>query len=220
MKPNLILLGAPGSGKGTRAVAICEILGIPQVATGDLFRKNLSEGTELGELAKGYISRGELVPDEITAKMLKDRISMPDTKKGFVLDGFPRNLAQAEILEKMLGELGEEISKVIYLEVDDEEIINRLSKRLVCEKCGAPYHLEFTPPSVPNVCDKCGGRLFTRDDDNPETIRNRLDIFHSQTEPLIEFYKSKGVLFTLKSEISGKGILEDMREMLKSLELV
>lgn len=182
-KANLIMLGAPGSGKGTRAVAICEVLGIVQVATGDLFRNNLKNGTPLGKLAKSYMDKGELVPDDVTAAMVKDRLMQPDTEKGFVLDGFPRTIKQAEMLDKMLAEMGREIAAVVYLDVPDEEIVKRISGRMVCEKCQAPYHKVFTPPKVEGVCDKCGGKLYTRDDDKPETVKKRLDVFRSTTLP-------------------------------------
>ena len=176
-KANLIMLGAPGSGKGTRAVALCEVLGIAQVSTGDLFRNNRKEGTELGKLAKSYINKGELVPDGVTAAMVKDRLSKPDTAGGFILDGFPRTLAQAEMLDKILAELGEEISYALYLDVPDAEIIRRISGRMICSECQAPYHREFNPPKSEGICDKCGGKLFTRDDDKPETVKKRLEVF-------------------------------------------
>lgn len=171
-KANLIMLGAPGSGKGTRAVALCEVLGIVQVSTGDLFRNNIKEGTELGRLAKSYINKGELVPDGVTAAMVKDRLSKPDTAGGFILDGFPRTLAQAEMLDKILAELGQEISYALYLDVPDAEIVRRISGRMICSDCQAPYHREFNPPKSEGVCDKCGGKLFTRDDDKPETVKS------------------------------------------------
>ena len=199
-KANLIMLGAPGSGKGTRAVAICEVLGIVQVATGDLFRNNLKNGTPLGKLAKSYMDKGELVPDDVTAAMVKDRLMQPDTEKGFVLDGFPRTIKQAEMLDKMLAEMGREIAAVVYLDVPDEEIVKRISGRMVCEKCQAPYHKVFTPPKVEGVCDKCGGKLYTRDDDKPETVLERLKVYHDQTEPLKAFYKERGMLHTVESQ--------------------
>ena len=176
-KANLIMLGAPGSGKGTRAVALCEVLGIVQVSTGDLFRYNIKQDTELGKLAKSYINKGELVPDDVTAAMVKDRLKNPDTANGFILDGFPRTIAQAEMLDKILEELGEKISYVIYLNVPDSEIIRRISGRLICSDCQTPYHKEFNPPKKENVCDKCGGKLYTRDDDKPETVQKRLEHF-------------------------------------------
>ena len=219
-KANLIMLGAPGSGKGTRAVALCEVLNVIQVATGDLFRNNIKAGTELGKLAKSYIDKGELVPNEVTASMVKDRLQQPDVKNGFILDGFPRTIKQAEMLENILKELGEEITSVIYLDVSDEEIIKRISGRVICEKCQAPYHKEFSPSKVEGVCDKCGGALYTRDDDKHETVRNRLDVFRKNTFPLVDFYKNKGLLTTLPPELSPAGAVADMREVAKKLGLL
>lgn len=219
-KANLIMLGAPGSGKGTRAVALCEVLNVIQVATGDLFRNNIKAGTELGKLAKSYIDKGELVPDEVTASMVKDRLQQPDVKNGFILDGFPRTIKQAEMLENILKELGEKITAVIYLDVSDEEIIKRISGRVICEKCQAPYHKEYSPSKVDGVCDKCGGTLYTRDDDKPETVRNRLDVFRKNTFPLVDFYKNKGLLTTLPPELSEAGAVEDMRKVSKDLGLL
>ena len=219
-KSNLIMLGAPGSGKGTRAVALCEVLGIVQVATGDLFRNNLKGGTELGKLAKSYMDKGELVPDDVTAAMVKDRLLQPDVKKGFVLDGFPRTVKQADMLEEILSQIGEKISTVIYLDVPDEEIIKRISGRMVCEKCQTPYHKTFTPPKTEGVCDKCGGKLYTRDDDKPETVKKRLDVFRSTTFPLVEYYRNKGLLVTIPPELSANGAVSDMRELAQKLELL
>ncbi len=219
-KANLIMLGAPGSGKGTRAVAICEVLGIVQVATGDLFRNNLKNNTELGKLAKFYMDKGELVPDDVTAAMVKDRLSNPDTEKGFVLDGFPRTLKQAEMLENILKEMNREIAAVVYLDVSDEEIVKRISGRMVCEKCQAPYHKEYTPPKQEGVCDKCGGNLYTRDDDKPETVKKRLDVFRTTTFPLVDFYEKKGLVVTIPPELSEAGAVADMRALCKKLELI
>ncbi len=219
-KANLIMLGAPGSGKGTRAVALCEVLDIVQVATGDLFRNNLKNGTPLGRLAKSYMDKGELVPDDVTAAMVKDRLSQPDTQKGFVLDGFPRTIKQAEMLDKMLAEMNREITAVIYLDVPDEEIVKRISGRLVCEKCQAPYHKIYTPPQTEGVCDKCGGKLYTRDDDKPETVKKRLEVFRSTTFPLVDFYAKKGLLVNIPPELSKAGAVADMSELCKKLGLI
>lgn len=219
-KANLIMLGAPGSGKGTRAVAICEVLGIVQVATGDLFRNNLKNGTPLGKLAKSYMDKGELAPDDVTAAMVKDRLMQPDTEKGFVLDGFPRTIKQAEMLDKMLAEMGREIAAVVYLDVPDEEIVKRISGRMVCEKCQAPYHKVFTPPKVEGVCDKCGGKLYTRDDDKPETVKKRLDVFRSTTLPLVDFYSKKGLIVPIPPELSKAGAIADMTDLCKELGLL
>lgn len=219
-KTNLIMLGAPGSGKGTRAVALCEVLNVTQVATGDLFRNNIKEQTKLGKLAKSYIDKGELVPDEVTASMVKDRLQQPDAAKGFILDGFPRTIKQAEMLEKILADLGEKISAVVYLDVPDEKIIERISGRVICEKCQAPYHKVFSPSKVEGVCDKCGGKLYTRPDDKPETVKKRLEVFRTTTFPLVDFYRDKGLLVTIPSELSAAGAVADMRELSKKLGFI
>lgn len=219
-KTNLIMLGAPGSGKGTRAVALCEVLNVIQVATGDLFRNNIKEQTQLGQLAKSYIDKGELVPDEVTASMVKDRLRQPDAAKGFILDGFPRTIKQAEMLEKILADLGEKISAVVYLDVPDEKIIERISGRVICEKCQAPYHKIFSPSKVEGVCDKCGGKLYTRPDDKPETVKKRLEVFRTTTFPLVDFYRNKGLLVTIPSELSAAGVVADMRELSKKLGFI
>lgn len=219
-KANLIMLGAPGSGKGTRAVALCEVLGIVQVATGDLFRHNLKNETELGKLAKSYMDKGELVPDDVTASMVKDRLMQPDTEKGFVLDGFPRTLKQAEMLEDILKEMNREITAVIYLDVPDEEIVKRISGRMVCEKCQAPYHKEYTPPKTEGVCDKCGGNLYTRDDDKPETVQKRLDVYRSTTLPLVDFFGKKDLVVKIPPELSSAGAVADMTDLCKQLGLI
>ena len=219
-KANLIMLGAPGSGKGTRAVALCEVLNVVQVATGDLFRNNIKGGTELGNLAKSYIDKGELVPDEVTASMVKDRLQQPDCQNGFILDGFPRTIKQADMLEKILSDIGQEISYVLYLDVSDEEILKRISGRLICEKCQAPYHKIFSPSKVEGVCDKCGGKLYQRDDDKPETVKKRLEVFRKNTFPLVDYYEKKGILVKLDAEMSNAGVVSDMREISKNLGLL
>lgn len=214
------MLGAPGSGKGTRAVALCEVLNVVQVATGDLFRNNIKGGTELGKLAKSYIDKGELVPDEVTASMVKDRLQQPDCQNGFILDGFPRTIKQADMLEKILSDIGQEISYVLYLDVSDEEILKRISGRLICEKCQAPYHTIFSPSKVEGVCDKCGGKLYQRDDDKPETVKKRLEVFRKNTFPLVAYYEKKGILVKLDAEMSKTGVVSDMREISKKLGLL
>ena len=195
-KANLIMLGAPGSGKGTRAVALCEVLGIVQVSTGDLFRFNIKEGTELGNLAKSYIAKGALVPDEVTAAMVKDRLQKPDTQKGFILDGFPRTVAQAEALEKM----GVNIDKVVEIHVPDEAITARMSGRRVCEGCGNSYHIQYKPTKVEGICDACGAKVVQRVDDKPETVISRLKTYHEKTAPLKDFYAAKGKLVTVEGQ--------------------
>src|ERR1700760_4891808 len=186
-----ILIGPPGAGKGTQAEFIAEHFRIPKISTGDIFRSNVSGGTDLGKLAKKYMDAGDLVPDEVTNAMVRDRLSQPDAAEGFLLDGFPRNVAQAEELNGMLDELGAPLSVVLDLEVDFEEVVKRLSGRRTCKKCGHVWHLEYDPPSSPDVCDKCGGRLYQRDDDHPETVRHRLEVYAAQTQPLIQFYRGR-----------------------------
>lgn len=219
-KANLIMLGAPGSGKGTRAVALCEVLNVVQVATGDLFRNNIKGDTELGRLAKSYMDRGALVPDELTASMVKDRLLRPDVANGFILDGFPRTVAQADILEGILDEINQRITAVLYLDVPDAEIIRRISGRVICKNCQAPYHKEFSPPKVAGVCDKCGGELYTRDDDKLETVKKRLDVFRSTTFPLVDYYAKKGLLVKIPAELSPAGAVADMRALAKELSLL
>ncbi len=190
----IIMLGAPGAGKGTQAKMIAEKYGIPHVSTGDIFRANIKGGTELGMEAKKYMDQGLLVPDELTVKILLDRVAQPDCKNGYVLDGFPRTIPQAEVLEKALEEQGERIDFAINVDVPDENIVKRMSGRRACLKCGATYHLEHIPPKKEGICDACGTELVLRDDDKPETVLNRLKVYHDQTQPLIDFYTAKGVL--------------------------
>lgn len=197
----LVLLGGPGSGKGTQAETLSRELGLPHVATGDLFRENLRQLTDLGKLAKTYMDRGELVPDEITEAMVKERLARPDTEVGFILDGFPRTLPQAEALKDIMTQLRRRLVGVLCINVSDNEIVHRLSGRLICRQCQAPYHLQFKPPRQPGHCDTCSGELYQRDDDNPTTVRARLKTFHAQTEPLIEYYRRAGLL----GEINGEG---------------
>lgn len=209
-KMNIILLGAPGSGKGTQADRLCEKLGLTHVATGDLFRENLKNETELGKLAKSYMDKGILVPDEVTVAMVKDRLSRPDIEGGVVFDGFPRNQAQAEALSALLAEMGQKVNVVLYIRVADDEIVERLSGRLICRQCQASYHKKFNPPKVEGVCDVCGGELYQRADDNPETVRTRLETYKEQTAPLIDYYQNAGLLV----EIAGEGALDEVTERL------
>lgn len=202
---NLILLGAPGAGKGTQAEVISEKLGIPQISTGNILREAVKNGTEMGVKAKGFMESGALVPDEVVIGILKDRISEDDCKNGFILDGFPRTVPQAEALESM----GVNIDKVISLEVADETIQGRLSGRRVCEKCGASYHVEFNPPKTEGVCDKCGGAAVQRKDDAPETVIERLRTYHEQTAPLVDFYGNKGRLV----KVQGQDEVKDTSEL-------
>lgn len=190
----IIMVGAPGAGKGTQAKRIAEKYDIPHVSTGDIFRANLKEGTELGLKAKVYMDQGALVPDEITIGMLMDRIHRADCKNGYVLDGFPRNIPQAEALTRALDASGESMDAVIDINVPDENIMERMSGRRLCRKCGEGYHTVFNPPRADGVCDVCGGELYMRDDDQPETVRKRLTVYHDQTQPLIEYYTKQQIL--------------------------
>ena len=204
----LVLVGPPGAGKGTQAEFIAAHFGIPKISTGDIFRHNVSHGTELGRAAKKYMDAGDLVPDGVTNAMVGNRLRMPDAVEGFLLDGFPRNVAQAEELNKMLDEIGAPLSVVLDLDVDFDEVVKRLSGRRTCKKCGHVWHLEYDPPAVKGVCDKCGGELYQRDDDYPETVRHRLDVYREQTEPLIDFYRDAGQLVA----IDALGHVEDVTE--------
>lgn len=190
----LILLAAPGAGKGTQAEILSEHYGIPTISTGAILRKAIKDGTELGRTAAEYINEGKLIPDDLMLKVMDERFKNDDCKNGFILDGFPRTLAQAEALSASPIE----IDKVLSIEVDDQTIIERLSGRLECRSCGTTYHTEHRPPKTPGVCDKCGGELGARDDDKPETVKQRLKTYHEQTEPLIEYYREKGLLRVAK----------------------
>ena len=193
----LVLVGPPGAGKGTQAQFIASNLSIPKISTGDIFRANVSRGTPLGKLAKEYMDRGDLVPDEVTIAMVRDRLSEDDAQAGFLLDGFPRNVPQAEVLKKMLADWGQALDAVLELKVDDEEVIRRLSGRRTCRSCGKVWHLVFDPPSTEGACDGCGGELFQRDDDREETIRRRLEVYQEQTAPLISFYTDEQILVSV-----------------------
>lgn len=203
---NLIIMGAPGAGKGTQSEMISKREQIPAISTGQILREAMKAGTELGAVAKSYVERGDLVPDEIVIGIVKDYLVSDECKNGFILDGFPRSTAQAEALEKM----GVKIDAVLSIEVDDERIIQRMGGRRVCE-CGASYHTEYLPPRVPDVCDKCGKSLYVRADDKPETVRNRLVNYHKQTEPLLNFYRERGVLVT----VVGQEKVEDTTECVR-----
>jgi adenylate kinase len=190
----LVLVGPPGAGKGTQAQFISSHLSIPKISTGDIFRSNVSSGTELGRQAKAYMERGDLVPDEVTIAMVEARLSEDDAQSGFLLDGFPRNVAQAETLRKLLAEWETKLDVVLELVVDDDEVVRRLSGRRTCRVCGRIWHILFEPPTRPGQCDDCGGELFQRDDDREQTIRHRLDVYAQQTQPLIAFYADDGIL--------------------------
>ncbi len=204
----VVLVGAPGAGKGTQAKYIAAHYNIPPISTGDIFRANIAEQTELGKAAKRYMDVGELVPDEVTIGIVRDRIVKDDAVHGFLLDGFPRTVAQAEALGQMLAELGTGLDVVLELQVDDEEVIRRLSGRRTCRSCGHVWHVEFDPPAIEGVCDQCGGALFQRDDDLPETIRRRFEVYFEQTEPLIGYYTDKNLLRSITADGSVEQITE------------
>ena len=193
----IIMLGAPGAGKGTQAKQIADKYAIPHISTGDIFRANLKAGTELGKKAKEYMDQGLLVPDELTVALVADRIVKEDCKNGFVLDGFPRTIPQAEVLDKTLAEMGEKMDYAIDVDVPDENIVNRMGGRRACVNCGATYHIVNIPTKVEGICDKCNSETILRDDDKPETVQKRLSVYHEQTQPLIDYYKSQGILKTV-----------------------
>ncbi|MBP5299756.1 MAG: adenylate kinase [Lachnospiraceae bacterium] len=210
----IIMLGAPGAGKGTQAKMIAKEYGIPHVSTGDIFRANIKEGTELGKEAKGYMDKGLLVPDELTVKILLDRVAKDDCKNGYVLDGFPRTIPQAEVLEDALNKLNDKIDYAIDVNVPDENIIKRMSGRRACLKCGATYHIEHVPPKKEGICDVCGEPLVLRDDDKPETVKNRLDVYHKQTQPLIDFYSERNILKTVDGTVDMMDVFNSIKAIL------
>lgn len=209
---DLILMGPPGGGKGTQAQRLTQELGIPQISTGDILRGAVRAGTELGQKAKQFMDAGELVPDDVIIGIVKDRLQEDDAQKGFILDGFPRTVAQADALGKMLGEADRKIERVINFVVPDEEIVQRITGRRMCRECGATYHVSFDPPSKEGVCDKCGGELYQRDDDTEETVRKRLEVYRDQTAPLIDYYSKQGIV----REIEGVGPVDEIAERIKS----
>jgi len=202
----IIMLGAPGAGKGTQAKKIAEKYSIPHISTGDIFRANIKNGTELGQQAKAYMDEGALVPDDLVVDLVVDRFKNPDCANGYVLDGFPRTIPQAEALDTALNAIGEIVDFAINVEVPDENIINRMSGRRACVGCGATYHIKYNPPKVEGICDSCGQKLILRDDDKPETVKNRLSVYHVQTQPLIDFYNKKDVL----AEVDGTKDMDDV----------
>jgi len=206
----IIMLGAPGAGKGTQAKMIAEKYSVPHVSTGDIFRANIKNGTELGKQAKEYMDAGKLVPDELTVRILLDRVAQDDCKNGYVLDGFPRTIPQAQVLEDALNKLGEKIDYAINVDVPDENIVKRMSGRRACLKCGATYHIEHIPPKQEGICDTCGSELVLRDDDKPETVLNRLKVYHDQTQPLIDFYSERNVLKTVDGTRDLKDVFADI----------
>ncbi len=210
----LIMLGAPGAGKGTQAKKIAEKYQIPHISTGDIFRANIKAGTELGMKAKSYMDQGQLVPDEVTIGMLLDRISQDDSRNGYVLDGFPRTIPQAESLTAALLARGEKINYAVNVDVPDENIVNRMSGRRACLGCGATYHVMYNAPKTVDVCDACGEKLVLRDDDQPETVQKRLRVYHEQTQPLIDYYNKEGILVEVDGTQDMEKVFQDIVKVL------
>jgi adenylate kinase len=204
----LVFLGAPGAGKGTQAAIISQKLGLAHIASGDLFRQAVDKGTKLGKLVKSYMDKGALVPDEVTIRLISERLNERDCKSGCVFDGFPRTTEQARALDRMLASRGEAIDEAIYIEVSEKELLKRLSGRWICRKCQAPYHEVTSPPKVRNICDKCGGELYQRPDDTEETIKKRLKVYFAQTIPVLDYYRVKGNLFTVDGNLGIEEVSE------------
>ena len=202
----IVLLGAPGAGKGTQAKKLIEKYGIPQISTGDILRKAVADGTPLGKEAKSYMDKGELVPDSVVIGLVKERLSQDDCKKGFILDGFPRNTSQAEILDQVLAEMNMPLQLALSVDVDFDILMKRLTGRRTCKQCNQMYNIYFSPPKKEGVCDKCGGELYQRDDDKEETIKKRLEVYEAQTAPLIDYYEKKGIL----RRVNGEGDIEEI----------
>ncbi|GKW47615.1 adenylate kinase [Planococcus sp. NCCP-2050] len=212
---NIVLMGLPGAGKGTQADKIVEKYDIPHISTGDMFRAAIKGGTELGLEAKSFMDKGALVPDEVTIGIVRERLSAADCAEGFLLDGFPRTVPQAEALESLLVDLGKRIEHVVNIQVEQDELVKRLTGRRICKVCGTAYHLIFNPPQVEGVCDKDGGELYQRADDNPETVTNRLEVNIQQTQPLLDFYESKGVLKNINGQQDIQKVFADIDALLK-----
>lgn len=210
----IIMLGAPGAGKGTQAKQIAAKYSIPHISTGDIFRANIKNGTELGKKAKTYMDQGALVPDELTCDLVMDRIQQDDCKNGFVLDGFPRTIPQAEALDNALKAIGDKVDFAIDVEVPDENIVRRMGGRRACVGCGATYHVVYNPTKEEGTCDTCGGELIVRDDDKPETVLSRLEVYHNQTQPLIDYYKEQGILKSVDGTVDMKDVFKAIVEIL------
>ena len=204
----IIMLGVPGAGKGTQAALLTEKLNVPHISTGDIFRANIRNRTPLGEEAKHYIDAGELVPDEVTIAMVIDRLDQPDCAEGYILDGFPRTLVQAEHLKEELDSRGTQIDHAVYIDVPDEEIVERMAGRRMCPKCGASYHIHHVPPRREGICDRCGEPLVTREDDMEETVRKRIAVYHDLTHPLTDYYEAQGILVTVDGTLPMKGVFQ------------
>lgn len=215
---NLVLMGLPGAGKGTQADKIVVKYDIPHISTGDMFRTAIKDGTELGLKAKSFMDQGELVPDEVTIGIVRERLSKDDCQKGFLLDGFPRTVPQAEALEKILADLGKEMDYVINIDVDKNILMERLTGRRICKNCGATYHLVFNPPAKEGICDRCGGELYQRADDNAETVQNRLDVNLKQAKPLLDFYDKLGYLRNINGQQDIDIVFADIDELLGGLQ--
>lgn len=212
----LVLLGPPGVGKGTQASAMVEKYNIPHISTGDIFRANIKQGTDLGKKAKEYMDKGHLVPDDVVVSIVKDRLSEEDCKEGFLLDGFPRNISQAEILDEELSEMGIELDKVVNIYADKEILIERVVGRRICKTCGKGYHIKFNPPKKENVCDVDGGELFQREDDTKETVSTRIEVYEEQTQPLIDYYKKKGIILDIDGTQPIAKVSETIARALKN----
>ena len=211
----IIMLGAPGAGKGTQAKKIAAKYGIPHISTGDIFRANIKEGTELGKKAKTYMDQGLLVPDELVVDLVVDRLAQDDAKNGYVLDGFPRTIPQAEALTEALDKIGEKLDYAIDVEVPDDNIINRMSGRRACVACGGTYHIKFNPTKKEGICDACGGELILRDDDKPETVKQRLTVYHDQTQPLIDYYTKEGILKEVDGTLDLQAVFAEIVKILE-----
>lgn len=210
----IIMLGAPGAGKGTQAKMIAKEYGIPHISTGDIFRANIKNNTELGKQAKTYMDAGQLVPDELTVKILLDRVAEDDCKNGYVLDGFPRTIPQAEVLDEALTKMGDKIDFAIDVNVPDDNIVKRMGGRRACVTCGATYHVVHVPPKKEGICDVCGSKLILRDDDKPETVLNRLKVYHEQTQPLIDYYEKKGVMHSVDGTVDMMDVFAAIKKIL------
>jgi adenylate kinase len=209
----LVLLGAPGAGKGTQAKKLIEKYGIPQISTGDILRQSVADGTPLGKEAKSFMDKGELVPDKVVLGLVEERLRKDDCKKGYILDGFPRNTAQAQALDGILNDLGMPLTAALSVDVPKDDLMKRLTGRRTCRKCGQMYNVYFSPPKAEGVCDKCGGELFQRDDDREETIKRRLDVYEAQTAPLIDYYSNKGIL----KSVQGTGGIDQIFDKICSV---
>ncbi|MCR4717920.1 MAG: adenylate kinase [Lachnospiraceae bacterium] len=212
----IVMLGAPGAGKGTQAKMIAEKYTIPHISTGDIFRANIKNGTPLGAKAKEYMDKGLLVPDELVCDLVVDRIKQDDCKNGYILDGFPRTIPQAEALTDALSKINDKVEFAINVEVPDENIVNRMSGRRACVGCGATYHIKYNAPKVEDVCDTCGEKLILRDDDKPETVQKRLDVYHEQTQPLIDYYKNQGVLAEVDGTVDMDLVFDNIVKLLEA----